>query len=551
MHIDELLDLEDISSILSSLTRLPRGLKTAYASIWTKIQDKDGRAPILAKRAFQWLMCSWRPLSPTELVAAVCQDPDSVGPAKVDTNIELVLKACHNLIVVAETGISGKGVCRFSHLSVQEYFEQHHWNPAVTNSLVGRVCLKALMHTSPTDGLQTSEERLTFSDLRSYSDGWFTHARLIPGHSEDALSRLVAEFLGEPSQSSQYYQTWILRCCDGRKIAGGVNLLDVYSTCRPETSAILGVVYLGLEWVLSGWLQQGFTEVNQRGTGKTETEYIEQAKEWYQSTTGDECLLLIAARRGFVNICKALLEAGAKVNVVGGHYGTALHAAAARGDEKCVELLLRYGADVNAISGDDNCTPLYEAAGRGHEKCVELLLDFGADVNALLENHRTALLHALGHRKCVEILLRRGADPNLTGKGKATALVSSCYSKNISNVKLLLEHGADVNITSQRLGSALIAACTEGGGNVELLELLLQAGADVTKKGGVFFGTALGAVFQSEHGREEKMIMLLKAGAVFEESDYEYARLYQGEREGNVWRLKAEVERLQKLLQTK
>ena len=71
-------------------------------------------------------------------------------------------------------------------------------------------------------------------------------------------------------------------------------------------------------------------------------------------------------------VVELLLGKGADVNAQGGHYGNALQAASAGGDEKVVELLLGKGADVNAQGGYYG-TALQAASVRGHEKVVELL----------------------------------------------------------------------------------------------------------------------------------------------------------------------------------
>src|SRR5437588_12188841 len=84
-------------------------------------------------------MCSCEPLSAEELVAAVCQDPEEGKTQAIDIDIHFVLDACSNLLVVD----SQLDVCRFSHLSVREYFEDH-WNTNQTNGTVAKVCLSLL-----------------------------------------------------------------------------------------------------------------------------------------------------------------------------------------------------------------------------------------------------------------------------------------------------------------------------------------------------------------------------------------------------------------------
>jgi hypothetical protein len=104
------------------LGKLPKTLDKAYDEIYTQIQAQEGSAPEIANRAFQWVMCSYTPLTPTELVAAVCQDPEMDAIDCVDIDMGFVLAACHNLLMVDQE----LRVCRFSHLSVQEYFENHY-----------------------------------------------------------------------------------------------------------------------------------------------------------------------------------------------------------------------------------------------------------------------------------------------------------------------------------------------------------------------------------------------------------------------------------------
>ena len=99
---------------------------------------------------------------------------------------------------------------------------------------------------------------------------------------------------------------------------------------------------------------------------------------------------------------------------------TPLHRAAARGDRRMVEFLLRHGADPNARNRMGQ-TPLHGTAQQGLTFIVESLLEKGADVNATDEDGMTPLhLSAeVGCAESLQALLVAGADPfrkNLQGE---------------------------------------------------------------------------------------------------------------------------------------
>src|SRR5262245_14853636 len=88
------------------LDALPRGLKNAYDKIYRDLANRESSWKEVADRAFQWLSCSYRPLSLQELLAAVCQDPDAPGTSAVDIDVDFVLEACHNLITVVDATVA-------------------------------------------------------------------------------------------------------------------------------------------------------------------------------------------------------------------------------------------------------------------------------------------------------------------------------------------------------------------------------------------------------------------------------------------------------------
>ncbi|KAH7877022.1 ankyrin repeat-containing domain protein [Lentinula edodes] len=193
--------------------------------------------------------------------------------------------------------------------------------------------------------------------------------------------------------------------------------------------------------------------------------------------------LLAAANRGNEAIVKLLLENGADVNAQGGEYSNALQAAAHARDEAIVKLLLENGADVNAQGGEYG-NALQAAAHARDEAIVKLLLEKGADVNAQGGEYGNALQAAAHARDeaIVKLLLEKGADVNAQGGEYGNALQAAAYQENEVIVKLLLEKGADVNAQGGKYGNALQAAAHAG--DEAIVKLLLEMGADVNTQGG-------------------------------------------------------------------
>jgi hypothetical protein len=101
----------------------------------------------------------------------------------------------------------------------------------------------------------------------------------------------------------------------------------------------------------------------------------------------------------------------------------AIHLAALQGYTDIVELLIKVGADLNAITARLN-TPLILAAAGGHLAVVELLLEHDVSVNHARYDGRTALHQAAayGHDAILVRLLQAKANPVLETTGGQTAL---------------------------------------------------------------------------------------------------------------------------------
>lgn len=160
---------------------------------------------------------------------------------------------------------------------------------------------------------------------------------------------------------------------------------------------------------------------------------------------------------------------------------------------------LEAGADPNGISkwdkkwtkGSPLMTALMVAIKTGREDAVNMLLDYGADVNArpLIRTTRTALQFAaeLGDADMVRLLLSRGADVNSSAPshGGATALQFAAMSGNCNIAAYLLDHGAQLGALPSRIDGMWPLEGAAANGRLDMIYFLWKINAREVM-GGVF-----------------------------------------------------------------
>lgn len=158
---------------------------------------------------------------------------------------------------------------------------------------------------------------------------------------------------------------------------------------------------------------------------------------------------------------------------------SSLYAAAERGDVAKVAALLDEGVDPNEGEGDDGTTALTVAAFLGHVGVVRLLLDRGADVDRPNKHGSRPLAAAARNAKAqvITMLLRAGASLTAEGAGATTAFMEAT-SGSPHAVRAFLAHGVDVNAVSSKGYTALQCAAINSTHGLEVIRLLLEAGAD-------------------------------------------------------------------------
>jgi ankyrin repeat protein len=239
---------------------------------------------------------------------------------------------------------------------------------------------------------------------------------------------------------------------------------------------------------------------------------------------GEPSALQVAAKTGKGEIVRILLENGADVNHKDGIFESALCIASLWSHVETAQILLQYGADVNLI-GSDFGTPLHEVFrsppsscsrlfGADDAKILRLLLDHGADVNRHTRRFTPVLSTAcaFGFEEVVRTLLNHGANINAEDKQYGTPVCAAAYYGHTNIVQMLLDRGVDINVQGRIYGGALQTACDTYSGRIdrEVVQLLLDYGADPNAQCGRF-GNALCAA--SHFGDVEVVRLLLQAGA--------------------------------------
>ena len=264
--------------------------------------------------------------------------------------------------------------------------------------------------------------------------------------------------------------------------------------------------------------------------------------------------LQAASRHGKIKVVELLLDFGADVNAFGGAHSTALHAAVKSGEIAVVQRLLSAGASTSLVQEGEvaHGTPLRIAVKENLSTISKMLIQHGADPKSRLHSVAEqecgrvpiSLLHQAVKNKndaILKTLLAAGADPNFcAGRPKnrwsildteATPLHMACDNGFALGVQILLDHEAeaDANI-QQEFNISLLSSMIKRAeyrtrvtyvkrslqvaayrGRLEIVKLLIQAGAEVNYYDSITGHTALSMA--SSQGHLEVVEELIEAGA--------------------------------------
>ncbi|KIL84984.1 hypothetical protein FAVG1_11854 [Fusarium avenaceum] len=128
--------------------------------------------------------------------------------------------------------------------------------------------------------------------------------------------------------------------------------------------------------------------------------------------------------------------------------------------------------------GSLGMTPLHAAANGGHADVIDLLVEYGADVEATVAGNLRPI-HFAKNEDVVMALVRHGS--SIQPRGKSSVPPLTCIltrNPDLSAIRCLLSLGCDTNATTW-LGVTAVDAAIQAG-NTEALKLLLDAGPDLS-----------------------------------------------------------------------
>lgn len=228
-------------------------------------------------------------------------------------------------------------------------------------------------------------------------------------------------------------------------------------------------------------------------------------------------------KRGFTNLHKTLLGLNywdleseliasslEAINAQDSEGKTALSWAACRGDSEAVDMLLKYGAEIDLPSKAKR-TPLSYAAERGDPRTVQALLSSNAnpsqqDVSQQTPLHFVAAYH--DSPELLSILLDAGANINARDKNDSTPFIFAALYGRLKSVETLVHQGANIDAVDLHGWSALNFAIYFN--NAECLRSLLNIPVNIkhiTNDGEALFQ------FVAEYADEDILQTLLNSPA--------------------------------------
>lgn len=187
-----------------------------------------------------------------------------------------------------------------------------------------------------------------------------------------------------------------------------------------------------------------------------------------------------AARSGYVDIMRELLEYSIDSNMVNRFGRTPLHLAAEYGNRAATKVLLEIGNNPN-VADNHGRLPIHRACEAGNSLLLMHLIEFVSSTDAL-DTQGRAPLHVCAeydHTDLVQLLLTTGVGVNTINQrsGEAALHIAAKFG-HFATLNILIERGGDLELKDRIGQTPLHLALLRGHAEVSMS--LLDAGADLS-----------------------------------------------------------------------
>ncbi|XP_064602461.1 ankyrin repeat and EF-hand domain-containing protein 1-like isoform X2 [Liolophura sinensis] len=170
----------------------------------------------------------------------------------------------------------------------------------------------------------------------------------------------------------------------------------------------------------------------------------------YNDPNDGDTALSVAACANNDDMIEFLLGLGAHPDVMDLKGRTAAMRAAEYGHVQCLEKLVKAGANMQLTDLQGKGILFYcISPTQRHEKCFEIALAHGADVNNKAKDGTHVFLYAcltaVENADMCCLMLKKGAEPNAKNDKGMTALMAAANSGSLAVTKAILDKGANVN----------------------------------------------------------------------------------------------------------
>ncbi|KAJ3840311.1 ankyrin repeat-containing domain protein [Lentinula raphanica] len=478
------------NQICKVLAKLPVDLKETYAEAIRKCQKS-----IHSKNAYYillWLLNSFTPLYIDQVAVILSIDLEEKS---IDADTEMLI-GLEKIVDTTLVTVGANNIVQLAHASVKEFllesssdlntYQLFDTNAQLAHNTIAQMCLIYLLNPSTNQPIYQAPKCISKITLESLeTDVIF----LMWKKDIITFGQYAVEYW---AKHSQYNEKTGISCEDTIQLTlkflkngfepfvnwkNVFQNIDCQKTWKKGTFADCNSLHIGAFFGFSRSVQKILVNF------ASEDEDI-NALEKNMGTP-----LQIAIVNGFKDTTKFFLQHGAHVNAQGGKYGTALQAAASRGYRDIVELLIQYGADVNEKN-------------EGYEIAIQKALT----VEGFYSQHLRVVPTQDSYEAATQLAeleveddYRFALEPiadNNDQRGKfGTALQAAASEGHKDIVELLIQHGANVNAQGGYYGTALQAAAGEG--YKDIVKLLIQSNANINAKGGHYR-----VVLQAAHGSE-------------------------------------------------